>query len=295
MDWFTSEVEKLPIRNIPDHKRSFLPSKGEKMKIGRLTHAFKMGWAKTIDEERRLRKAKNDIKFYMLWETDHGREQMRRIHDHVAPPKRALPGHAESYNPPPEYLFDEKEMQDWHKMANTPHKRKLHFLPQKYASLREVPYYDRYIKERFLRCLDLYLCPRGKRMRVTVQPEDLIPKLPSSKDLQPFPNVQSLIYRGHTSIIRTISVEPRGEFIVTGSDDMTVKVWEISTARCIKTVHTKDIVRSVAWCPNAKLSLIAIACGQRVLLLNPKVGDKLLVKKTDDILMEAPKTELVGK
>lgn len=223
IEWFTNEVEQLPIRNIPDHKRSFLPSKGEKLQVGRLVHALKMGWAKTRAEEARIRKERKQPKFYMLWETDHGREKMRRIHDHVAAPKRALPGHAESYNPPPEYLFNNKEIQEWQDLKEEPHKRKLHFLPRKYKSLREVPYYDRYIRERFLRCLDLYLCPRAKRMRVTVQPEDLIPKLPSPKDLQPFPTMQNLIYRGHTGIIRCISIEPRGEYLVSGSDDMTVK------------------------------------------------------------------------
>lgn len=68
-------------------------------------------------------------------------------------------------------------------------------------------------------------------------------------------------------------------------------VWEISTGRCIKTIQTGDIVRSVSWCPNAKISLIAIASGQRMILVNPKVGDKMLTKKTDEILTEAPKVD----
>jgi ribosome biogenesis protein ERB1 len=60
----------------------------------------------------------------------------------------------------------------------------------------------------------------------------------------------------------------------------------------VSVVHIQDVVRTVAWCPNAKLSLIAIASGQGMLLTNSKVSDKLLIKKTDDILMEAPKTDL---
>lgn len=40
------------------------------------------------------------------------------------------------------------------------------FLPQKYANLREVPGYANFVEERFERCLDLYLCPRQRRMRV---------------------------------------------------------------------------------------------------------------------------------
>ncbi|XP_053684898.1 ribosome biogenesis protein BOP1 homolog [Sabethes cyaneus] len=293
IEWFSSEVEKMPIRNIPDHKRSFLPSKSEKQKIGRLVHALKMGWIKTRAETEKLAALKKGPKFYMAWDTDHGREEMRRIHDHVVAPKRALPGHAESYNPPPEYLFNERELVEWNSHEEEPWKRKLHYIPQKYNSLREVPYYDKYIRERFLRCLDLYLCPRGKRTRVTVGPEYLIPKLPSPRDLQPFPTLQNLIYKGHTDMIRSISMEPKGEYLVSGSDDQTVKIWEISTARCIQTIQTGDIVRSVAWCPNSKISLIAVATGKRLLLINSKVGDSLIVKKTDDLLVEAPKSEVV--
>lgn len=113
IEWFTSEVEKMPIRNIPDHKRSFLPSKSEKQKVGRLVHALKMGWIKTRAETERLAALSKGPKFYMIWESDHGKEEMRRIHDHVVAPKRPLPGHAESYNPPPEYLFNEQELSEW--------------------------------------------------------------------------------------------------------------------------------------------------------------------------------------
>lgn len=223
IEWFTSEVERMPIKNVPDHKRSFLPSVSEKKKVSRMVHALKMGWMKTTEEVEREKKAKRGPKFYMLWETDTSREHMRRIHDPVSAPKRDLPGHAESYNPPPEYLFDEKEQKEWLKLKDEPYKRKLHFMPQKFRSLREVPAYSRYLRERFLRCLDLYLCPRAKRMKLNIDAEYLIPKLPSPKDLQPFPTVESLIYKGHTDLVRSVSVEPKGEYIVSGSDDKTVK------------------------------------------------------------------------
>lgn len=292
IEWFTSEVEKLPIRNIPDSKASFLPSKTERKQIGRLVHSLKMGFIKTEAEKKKLEAEKKAPKFYMLWDTDTGREKMRRIHDHVTAPKRALPGHAESYNPPAEYLFNEQEKKDWE--SQEAYKRKLHFVPQKYKSLRQVPYYGNYVKERFIRCLDLYLCPRAKRMKVTVQPEDLIPKLPSPKDLQPFPTVQSMLYKGHTDLVRAISIDPKGQYIVTGSDDNTVKIWEISTGRCMRTFNTKGVVRSVAWCPSAKLSLIAVASDKRCILINPYVGDiKLSAKKTDDILAEAPVSDRI--
>ncbi|XP_011207973.2 ribosome biogenesis protein BOP1 homolog [Bactrocera dorsalis] len=291
IEWFTNEVERMPIKNVPDHKRSFLPSSSERKKVSRMIHALKMGWMKTMEEVEREKKEARGPKFYMLWETDTSREHMRRIHDPVSAPKRDLPGHAESYNPPPEYIFDEKERKEWLKLKDEPHKRKLHFMPQKYNSLREVPAYPRYIRERFMRCLDLYLCPRARRTKLNIDAEYLIPKLPSPKDLQPFPTVESLVYRGHTDLVRTVSVEPKGEYIVSGSDDKTVKIWEIATGRCIRTIETDDVVRCVAWCPNAKLSIIAVAAGNRLLLINPKVGDKLLIKKTDDLLAEAPQND----
>lgn len=60
-------------------------------------------------------------------------------------------------------------------------------------------------------------------LQLTIDAEYLIPKLPSPKDLQPFPTVESIVYTGHTDMIRTISVEPNGEYMVSGSDDTTIK------------------------------------------------------------------------
>ena len=95
-----------------------------------------------------------------------------------------LPGHAESYNPPPEYVPNENEKQLWESRADEPYKRKLNFLPKKHDCLRKVPMYERFINERFERCLDLYLAPRARKMRLTIQPEDLVPQLPKPHDLQ---------------------------------------------------------------------------------------------------------------
>lgn len=47
-----------------------------------------------------------------------------------------------------------------------PEDRKYPCLPRKFSSLRQVPAYSRFIHERFERCLDLYLCPRQRKMRV---------------------------------------------------------------------------------------------------------------------------------
>jgi len=49
-----------------------------------------------------------------------------------------------------------------------PEERRIDFVPQRYSSLRLVPSYPRYVNELFERCLDLYLCPRRRKMRVSL-------------------------------------------------------------------------------------------------------------------------------
>ncbi|XP_057338087.1 ribosome biogenesis protein BOP1 homolog [Microplitis mediator] len=294
VEWFTSQVEKMPLRNFPEHKRSFLPSKPEARKVSKIVHALKMGWMKSTAELEKEREEKNKMpQFYLLWEADDQPEDMRRIHKHIPAPKRHLPGHAESYNPPPEYLFDKKELKEWNKFKDTPWKRKLHFKPQKYKSLREVPAYPDYIKERFQRCLDLYMCPRGYKMKLNIDPEQLVPQLPSPQDLQPFPTTLSMIFKGHTDMVRSMTTQNRGQYIASGGDDMTLKIWEVATGRCIKTIPCGGVVRSVAWCPNDAISLIAVAADKKVLLINPGVGDHLVTSKTDKLMEIIPQSDVI--
>lgn len=58
--------------------------------------------------------------------------------------------------PPQRALWEQQDPED----------RKYPFLPRRFSSLRQVPAYGRFIHERFERCLDLYLCPRQRKMRV---------------------------------------------------------------------------------------------------------------------------------
>ncbi len=86
----------------------------------------------------------------------------------------------------------------------------MNFLPQAYGALRKVPAYPNLVKERFERCLDLYLCPRAKvkkRLR-NIDPDSLIPNLPRPADLRPFPTTLSIEYRGHIAPINSISLSP---------------------------------------------------------------------------------------
>ena len=86
---------------------------------------------------------------------------------YIPAPKPQLPGHEESYHPPQEYLPTEEDRAAAALAEDA--EEKPAFQPQDYDSLRLVPAYADYIKERFERCLDLYLCPRGRRRRIQVR------------------------------------------------------------------------------------------------------------------------------
>ncbi len=41
----------------------------------------------------------------------------------------------------------------------------------------------------------------------------------------------------HTAMIRRIAVDSDNRYLVTGSDDKTIRVWELSTGRLLKTIR----------------------------------------------------------
>ena len=123
------------------------------MKIAR---AIRKGWI--IPGKKQIPQKQ---KVYDLW---HEQDDQSIKKNHIPAPKVKLPEHIESYNPPAEYLFSEKELQEWN--ALDPEDREHNFLPQKFSSLRQVPAYDKFIQEQFSRCLDLYLCPRMIKQKV---------------------------------------------------------------------------------------------------------------------------------
>ncbi|XP_070575629.1 ribosome biogenesis protein bop1-like [Ptychodera flava] len=289
VDTFTSETMIHPVTRRPTDKRSFIPSLLEKEKVSRLVHAIRMGWLKPSKKEG------EKPEFYLLWENDDQAAISKRANMHIPAPKPKLPGHGESYNPPPEYLPTEEEALVW--KEQDPEDRKVSVLPRKYDCLRRVPAYSQYIREQFERCLDLYLCPRQRKMRVQVNPEDLIPKLPKPMELQPFPTTQALVYKGHENLVRTISVDPSGQWLASGSDDNMVKLWEVVSGRCLQTIPVNGPVQCVAWCPNASLTLLAVAVENSVHIHNTCLGDKVLITATDNVInsYEAPEEESAKK
>ncbi|ORX51179.1 BOP1NT-domain-containing protein [Hesseltinella vesiculosa] len=251
VEFFTRETEAMPLSARPEPKRRFIPSKWEAKKIMKIVHAIRLG--RILPRKPKREKPQ----FYNLW-NDGDKPQDEHIM-HIAAPKMKLPEHDESYNPPEEYLLDDKEVQEW--QDQEPRDRAKNYMPMKFKSLRQVPAYGEFIQERFQRCLDLYLAPRVKKNRLNIDPESLVPKLPNPKDLRPFPTANTLSYIGHTGRVRTLSVHPHGLLLLSGSDDGSIRLWEISTGRCMFTWQLHKTVHAVAWNPNADIFMFAASVG----------------------------------
>ena len=193
----------------------------------------------------------SQLQFFAIWNDEPS--------SHTPPlpaPKLRLPTHSESYNPPEEYLPTEDERKEWE--ATDKEDRERDYLPQKYSSLRLVPAYDQFIQERFSRQLDLYLAPRIQRTKLNIDPNSLIPKLPSPNTLRPFPNYKSLSFAHGGGRVRCTSVSPDGSWVVSASEDGVVCLWEVIVGREVKRWSLDEKVNAVDWCPRTDVSFFVV-------------------------------------
>lgn len=120
-------------------------------------------------------------------------------------------------------------------------------------------------------------------LQLNIDPEALKPKLPSKKNLQPYPTTCFLQCKGHTGPVTSISIESSGQLIASGmknsflfyscgtlnvncfilmfegSIDGTVRIWEIETGRCLRDWRFEESILHVAWNPISELPILAVA------------------------------------
>ena len=286
IDYFSSIREEMPITAAPEPKRRFVASKWEMMRIVKIAKAIKEGrYVFLKDKENKAAEDKSGV--YMIWKDseDEILSETSKNRYHLPAPKKPLPGHAESYNPPSEYLLTDEEKA---KMADQdPSERPYDFIPTKHSCLRHVAGYDNLIKERFERCLDLYLCPRTLKRRLNIDPQSLVPRLPKPRELRPFPNMLCLQYIGHSQGVSCVSLSPDGEYMVSGSEDGTVRLWEVDTSLCRECWTMDAPVAAVVWNPSSQHHLVAVAAGKRVVLVSTGTGDKDSADMLDSFLSAA--------
>jgi ribosome biogenesis protein ERB1 len=243
-------------RTLP--KASFQPSKWDKMQVDELLRKLEKGdinmdylTGKIRDMNDAHKKNKDKDKPYLLWTGGEEDElNMRKGPQHIAAPKQTPPGHAESYIPPDEYLPTEEEIKQWEEMEvkDRPHGL---LIPKKFPNLRSVGAYEHSVREAFERCLDLYLCPRKMKRRLNIDPESLVPKLPKANDLRPFPTAKCIQYKtpyegDEPPMIRCVAASPDGKYMASGASDGFVRLWEVETARLLKSWDVATIALSTA-------------------------------------------------
>ena len=308
--FFSQNVQLHPMTNAPAPKHRFLPDKWERQKVLKIAQAIKEGRI-VIGEKK---EKKQDL--YMLWGDDEssGFVKGKKAPPRLAMPKMVLPGHKESYNPPSEYLMDDKEKEAW--LAQDPEDRVDDYLPSQHPSLKMVPGYKNYCSERFERCRDLYWASRKRVNRLNIKPESLLPRIPDVEELKPFPNKQAVAYEGHGECrVRCLTVSPNGQWLASGNDNGEILLHEVSTGRLLcrrsmarnhddeeeeeegekdrkkkgkkKTTTTEEkdrAVRCIRWNPNPTRSLVAVCVGRVVHLIKVGMSTKKILDQTSSLM-----------
>jgi len=274
VDWFTGKhrEEIMPLSAAPEPKRRFVPSSHEHKRVMKMVKAIREGRIKPYrepsEEDREREDAGAEFATYDVW----ANEQPAPDHPmNIPAPKLPPPGYGESYHPPPEYLPDKDEIKDWEEQDEEDRDRD--FLPQDHSALRKVPGYANFVKEKFERCLDLYLAPRVRRSKLNIDPESLLPKLPDPAELKPFPTVCQATCHGHEGRVRSLAFDPTGTFIASGGDDGTVRVWDFITGRQLWHIKlsSSDAVNVVSWRPGQpNVCILAACCGENVHFMVPQ-------------------------
>jgi ribosome biogenesis protein ERB1 len=260
VEYFTRKTEIMPLNAAPEPKRRFVPSKHEAKRVMKIVRAIREGRIlpyKPPQEE----DEEEGVQNYDIWADEAPRPDHAM---HMPAPKLPPPGFDESYHPPPEYLPDSKEKKAWEEQD--PEDREKEYLPSDHAALRKVPGYGQFLEERFERCLDLYLAPRVRRSKLNIDPESLLPKLPSPEELKPFPSSCATLYRTAKSRVRSVAIDPSGLYVASGGDDGCVRLWELITGREIWVCRlgSDNPVNVVRWRPTKDTLILAVAAGEHI-------------------------------
>ncbi|QRV91242.1 ribosome biogenesis protein ERB1 [Ceratobasidium sp. AG-Ba] len=261
VEWFTGKgkEEIMPLSARPEPKRRFVPSKWEKQKVMKIVRAIRAG--RIIP--RKPTTSESAPRFYNLWATPAA--------DHPAPlpaPKPALPTTAESYNPPEEYLPTEEEAKEFNETEKQDRER--NFLPQKHNALRLVPAYPQFANERFDRLLDLYLAPRVQRTKLNIDPNSLIPSLPSPASLRPFPTHEAAAGGvDGAARVRCVCVSPDGAWVLTGDEGGVVRLWEMLVGREAARWVFEGKIGALAWCPRTDANFFVVGVEDAIHYLIP--------------------------
>lgn len=109
-EMFPQKINPHPYQSN-EPKRRFVPSKWERLKVQKILKALKQGRMKTLEEKKQEREERLRDPDELVWDVWQDETivpwKPRDAPKAILAPKRDLPGHAESFNPPKEFLFDD--------------------------------------------------------------------------------------------------------------------------------------------------------------------------------------------
>ena len=78
-------------------------------------------------------------------------------------------------------------------------------------------------------------------------------------------------FTDHQDMIWSLAFSPNGEFLASGSEDQTVKLWDLHTNKCTQTLEHDKQVYSVAFSPNGQ-TLASAGANTTVILWQVSTG-----------------------
>ena len=91
--------------------------------------------------------------------------------------------------------------------------------------------------------------------------------------------LESRLFCGHSDKVNTIMYSPNGEYIVSASDDMTVRVWDAETRQCLHVLegHTSRVI-SAAYSPDGQY-IVSVSADSTVCIWNANNGKRIRVSE----------------
>ena len=72
--------------------------------------------------------------------------------------------------------------------------------------------------------------------------------------------------------VRSIAPDASGQWLLSGSDDGTMRLWEVRSGRCVRTWDLGAPVHCVTWCPSPTTRIAAACVGSKLVMLHSGLG-----------------------